>query len=243
MGVPLLAVGISAGALLLRAGPWMVAVNNAFGVILLACAVWIISPFVPVSVQMLAWALLLIVPAIFMRAIDPLPRSAKGWQRFGKAIGVILLLLGVAMLAGALSGARDPLRPLAAFGQAGADVVPRALPFERVRSTDELDRRIATAGRPILLDFYADWCVSCKQMERTTFADPRVREKLSGWLLLQADVTANSPDDKALLARFALFGPPGIVFFDPAGKELTGVRVVGYQPADEFLKSLAATGM
>jgi thiol:disulfide interchange protein DsbD len=192
---------------------------------------------------MLAWALLLVVSAVFLRAIDPLPRWAKDWQRLGKAIGIILLLLGAAILAGALSGARDPLRPLAAFAQAGRDEEPRALPFARVRTPDELDRRLALAGRPVLLDFYADWCVSCKAMERRTFADPRVREKLSGWLLLQADVTDNSPDDKALLARFHLFGPPGIVFFDPAGKELAGVRVVGYQPPGEFLNSLAATGM
>jgi thiol:disulfide interchange protein DsbD len=192
---------------------------------------------------MLAWALLLIVPAIFLRAVDPLPRRASGWQRLGKAAGVILLLLGIAMLAGALSGARDPLQPLAAFAQAGADEAPLAPPFTRVRSPDELDRRLASAGRPVLLDFYADWCVSCKAMERRTFTDPRVREKLSGWLLLQADVTGDAPEDKALLTRFKLFGPPGIVFFDPAGKELAGVRVVGYQPPDEFLRSLAATGM
>jgi thiol:disulfide interchange protein DsbD len=241
MGVPLLAVGVSAGALLPKAGPWMVAVNRVFGVVLLASAVWIVAPLVPVAVQMLAWALLLIVPAIFLRALDPLPPQARGWQRFGKAIGVVLLLLGAAMLAGALAGARDPLRPLAAFGQAGAEARP--LPFERVRSPAELDARIAAAGRPVMLDFYADWCVSCKEMERYTFTDPRVRAKLSGWLLLQADVTADSPDDRALLARFKLFGPPGIIFFDPAGREVAGVRVVGYQAADEFLSSLAATGL
>ena len=117
----------------------------------------------------------------------------------------------------------------------------RPLPFERVRSLAELDARIASAGRPVMLDFYADWCVSCKEMERFTFTDPRIRAQLSGWLLLQADVTANAPEDKALLARFKLFGPPGIVFFDPSGHEVPGVRVVGFQSADEFLSSLAAT--
>jgi thiol:disulfide interchange protein DsbD len=243
MGAPLLAVGVSAGVLLPKAGPWMATVNRVFGVILLASALWIVSPLIPVSVQMLGWALLLIVPAVFLRAIDPLPPQANGMPRFGKAIGVILLLLGVALLAGALSGARDPWQPLAAFGQAGVNAEPRALPFDRVRSLDELDRRVASADRPVLLDFRADWCVSCKQMERYTFSDPRVREKLSGWLLLQADVTANSSDDQALLARFRLFGPPGIIFFDQAGKELAGVRVVGYQQAEEFLSSLASTGM
>ena len=240
MGVPLLAVGMSAGTLLPRSGPWMVVVNKVFGVILLASAVWIVSPLIPVVVQMLAWTLLLIIPAIFLRAIDPLPPQAPGWQRFGKAVGVIMLLLGVSMLVGVLSGARDPLQPLSGLGQADAGAV-RPLPFERIRSLAELDARIAAAGRPVMLDFYADWCVSCKEMERFTFSDARVQEKLSGWLLLQADVTANSPDDKALLARFKLYGPPGILFFDASGKERSGVRVIGYQNAGEFLKSLAAT--
>ena len=242
MGLPLLAIGLSAGTLLPKAGPWMVAVNKVFGVLLLASAVWIVSPLLPVAVQMLAWALLLIIPAVFMRAIDPLPQHAHGWQRFGKAIGVVMLFLGAAMLVGALSGATDPLQPLSGLSQAGnGNGGPRQLPFERIRSLGELETRIAGAGRPVMLDFYADWCVSCKEMERFTFSDARVQEKLSGWLLLQADVTANSPQDKELLARFRLFGPPGIIFFDPAGKELTGVRVVGFQKAEEFLSSLAAT--
>jgi thiol:disulfide interchange protein DsbD len=192
---------------------------------------------------MLGWALLLIVPADFLRADDPLPPQATAGQIFGKAIGVILLLFGAALLAGALSGARDPLRPLAAFARAATDAEARAPAFLRVRSLDELERRIASAGQPVMLDFYADWCVTCRRMEHETFADPRVREKLSGWLLLRADVTAGSPDDRALLARFKLFGPPGIVFFDPAGKELAGVRLVGYQPPGDFLSALAATGM
>jgi thiol:disulfide interchange protein DsbD len=240
MGVPLLAVGLSAGSLLPKAGPWMAAINKVFGVVLLASAVWVVSPLIPVVAQMLAWALLLIVPAIFLHALDPLPPQAHGWQRFGKAVGVVMLLTGAAMLIGVFSGARDPLQPLARIGMAGGSEV-RPLPFERVRSLAELDARIGSAGRPVMLDFYADWCVSCKEMERFTFADPRVRARLSGWLLLQADVTANSAEDKALLAHFKLFGPPGIVFFDPSGREVPGVRVVGFQDADAFLSSLAAT--
>ena len=240
MGVPLLAVGLSAGSLLPRAGAWMTAVNKVFGVVLLASALWIVSPLIPVVAQMLAWALLLIVPAIYLHALDPLPPQAHGWQRFGKAVGVVMLLTGAAMLVGVLSGARDPLQPLARIGVAGGSEV-RPLPFERVRSLAELDARIVSASRPVMLDFYADWCVSCKEMERFTFTDPRVRARLSGWLLLQADVTANSAEDKELLARFKLFGPPGIVFFDPSGREVPGVRVVGFQDADAFLSSLAAT--
>lgn len=239
MGVPLLLVGVSAGTLLPRAGPWMATINRIFGVFLLASALWIVSPLLPAALQMAGWALLLIVPAIFLRAIDPLPRRASSGQRFGKALGVVMLLLGVAMLAGALAGGGDPLRPLAVFHTAGGSETP-ALPFERVRSTAELEARLASAGRPVMLDFYADWCVSCKEMERYTFSDARVRERLSGWLLLQADVTANTADDQALLKRFGLFGPPGIVFFDAAGQEVAGVRVVGYQKPEQFLNSLRA---
>ncbi|MDR1709604.1 MAG: protein-disulfide reductase DsbD, partial [Candidatus Accumulibacter sp.] len=226
MGAPLIVVGASAGALLPKAGPWMAAVNKIFGVLLLACALWIVSPLLSPAVQMLGWAALLIVPAVFLRALDPLPRRAGAARRFGKAIGVILLLLGIAQLAGALSGARDPLRPLAAFGRQAVDA--RALPFERIASLEELDARLASAGRPVMLDFYADWCAACKEMERDTFSDPRVRQKLAAWRLLQADVTANAPADQALLKRFALYGPPGIVFFTPAGKEIENVRVIGY---------------
>ena len=239
MGVPLLAVGLSAGTLLPKSGAWMEAIKKAFGVVLLATALWIVSPLLPVSAQMAGWAALLIVPAIFMHAIDPLPSHANAAMRFWKGVGLLMLLTGAAMLAGALSGATDPLRPLAALGSGNASAETRALPFERIRSLAELDARARAAGKPVMLDFYADWCVSCKEMERFTFSDPRVQQRLSGWLLLQADVTANSDNDKALLARFGLFGPPGILFFNNKGEELPDVRVIGYQRAEDFLATLA----
>ena len=239
MGVPLLAVGLSAGTLLPRSGAWMEAVKKAFGVVLLATALWIVSPLVPMAVYMAAWALLLIVPATYLHALDPLSPHARGWARFWKGIGVVMLITGTALLVGALSGAKDPLQPLAGLrGGAGSEAA--RLPFARIRSVAELEARIKAAGQPVMLDFYADWCVSCKEMERFTFADARVQQALSGWLLLQADVTANADEDKALLARFKLFGPPGIIFFDPRGEELVNTRVVGFQDAETFLQTLAS---
>lgn len=237
MGMPLLAVGLSAGTLLPKSGAWMDAVKKAFGVLLLATALWLIAPLIPTAVQMGAWSLLLIVPAVYLHAIDPLPPHAKGWSRFWKGIGLVMLIAGAALLVGALSGAKDPLQPLAGLRGGASSEVAR-LPFVRIRSVAELDARIKATDRPVMLDFYADWCVSCKEMERFTFSDARVRRALDGWTLLQADVTANSDEDKALLARFKLFGPPGIIFFDSQGKEIGNVRVVGYQNVEQFQRTL-----
>ena len=149
------------------------------------------------------------------------------------------LLLGMALLVGALTGGRDILQPLSSLRPGGGAEVLSHTPFVRVRSLSELDAAVAGAGRPVMLDFYADWCVSCKEMERFTFSDEGVRKRLGEMLLLQADVTANNENDKALLARFGLFGPPGIIFFDAQGREIKGLRVIGYQNADRFLNALA----
>ncbi len=242
MGVPLLVVGATAKTALPHSGPWMESVKKAFGVILLGTAVWLVSPVIPVAAQMLAWALLLIVPGIYMHALDPLPPHAKGWHKFWKGIGLAMVIAGAAMLLGALSGAKDPLRPLGNLGSGGAVAETRHLAFERVRTVAELDERIRSAGKPVMLDFYADWCVSCKEMERFTFADARVQQRLAGTLLLQVDVTANNDDDKALLKRFNLFGPPGIIFFDRGGHEIGGLRVIGFQNAESFLRTLERAG-
>ena len=238
MGVPLLVVGLSAGTLLPKAGGWMEGVKKGFGVLLLATALWLVSPVIPELAQMLGWAALFIIPAIYLHALDPLPPHAKGWQRFWKGIGITMLLTGAALLAGALAGNRDPLQPLAGLRGQAVAAEAKKLPFEPVRSVAELDARLVATDRPIMLDFYADWCVSCKELERFTFADPAVQAKLAGFTLLKADVTANNADDKALLARFGLFGPPGIIFFGPDGKEISGIRVVGYQEAASFLRTL-----
>jgi len=242
MGAPLILVGVFSRSLLPKAGPWMEAVKKFFGVIMLATALWLVTPVIPVWAQMLGWAALLIVPAIYMHALDPLPPHSSSWKRLWKGVGVLMLLGGTAMLAGMLGGAKDPLQPLGFLRAEATGGVSPHLTFQRVASMTDLDARVAEAagrGQPVMLDFYADWCVSCKEMEKFTFSDPQVQAKLAGVHLLQADVTANSADDIALLKRFGLFGPPGIIFFGRDGKEISGVRVIGYQDARQFLASLS----
>lgn len=241
MGVPLLLVGFSAGTLLPKAGGWMEGVKKFFGVLLLGTAVWLISPVVPAAVQMIAWALLLIVPAIYLHALDPLPAQAKGWQHFWKGCGLVMVIAGTALLVGVLAGNRDPLQPLAGLRQQGiaqASESQSRLSFERVKTVDELENRLKESGRPVMLDFYADWCVSCKEMERFTFADSAVQARLKGYLLLQVDVTENTLQDKALLKRFGLFGPPGVIFFGSDGKEVRQERLIGFLDAPKFLQKL-----
>jgi thiol:disulfide interchange protein DsbD len=220
----------------------MKSVKHFFGALLLAVAIWIVAPVIPVTVQMLLWSALLIGSGVFLHALDRLQHDASNWTRFWKAVGILALLAGTAQGIGALSGARDPLRPLAGV-IGGSGETQQSVRFERIKTLAELDARLQSAGRPVMLDFYADWCVTCKEMERFTFSDPRVQARLAGVLLLQADVTANTDEDKALLKRFRLFGPPGTVFFDRGGREVGRVRVIGYQPPAAFLKSLEAAGL
>ena len=243
MGAPLLLIGSSAGVLLPKAGAWMESVKRFFGVLMLALAIWIVAPVIPLSAQMLLWAALLIFLAIYLHAFDTLPHNATSWNKLGKGFGIFALFLGAAYLIGALSGARDILRPLGNIGRPTADL-NATLRFERVKSSAELNARLAnTNGKMVMLDFYADWCVSCKEMERFTFSDAAVQAKLKNTLLLQADVTANNPDDKELLHRFQLFGPPATLFFSRDGKEMSDFRVTGYQDARQFSDSLTNIGL
>jgi thiol:disulfide interchange protein DsbD len=243
MGVPLLIVGASSGALLPKAGPWMDGVKRLFGMLLLATAWWMLIPVVPTWVQMTGWAFLAAVSAVMLRAFDALPEGAGAARMFGKAVGLLLALAAAAWLVGAASGGRDVLQPLshlaarsdASAAAAGAGGEVR---FARVRNNAELDAVLAQSRQPVMLDFYADWCVSCREMERFTFTDPGVAQRMAGMVLVQADVTANNADDRALLKRFRLFGPPGIMFFEPGGKELPDARVVGFQDAKRFTESL-----
>ncbi len=249
MGVPLLLLGVSAGALLPRSGAWMESIKQFFGVLLLAVAIWLISPVISEVVHMLLWAALLIVSAIYLHALDPLPEQVSGFRKLFKGMGVISLLTGVAILIGVLSGSRDVLQPLANFNFATSgtanpyieNVKNRPLPFTKIQTVAELDEFIQQShGRHVMIDFYADWCVSCKEMERFTFSDPKIQARLQDVALVKIDVTAGSEDDAALLKRFNLFGPPGLLFFDRQGQEVPRIRVIGYLNKDDFLTVLNA---
>jgi thiol:disulfide interchange protein DsbD len=228
MSIPLLLVGVSAGALLPRAGVWMQAVKRFFGVLMLAMALWLVAPVLPGKVQMTAWATLGVGYAFFL-----LTHERGKW--LPKAVAVLFAILGIVQIAGLATGSTDPLHAIEKLS-GRAD---RHLQFTRVKTVAELDAVLAqTGGKTVLLDFYADWCVSCKEMEKLTFVDPAVQQKLANTILLQVDVTANNADDKAMLQRFTLFGPPGIIMFDAAGREIPDSRVIGFQNTGKFLTSL-----
>ncbi len=229
MSLPLLLVGLSAGALLPRAGTWMQAVKAFFGVLMLALALWMVAPLIQAWLLMLGWGVL---GAGYGASL--LFAKSQGWK--ARVVGIAFMLLGAVQLVGVATGGREPWAPLAHLS--GERVEKTA--FTRIKSVADLERAIASAnGRVVMLDFYADWCVSCIEMEKLTFSDPAVRAELDQMLLLQADVTANDDDDKALLKRFGLFGPPGILFFGRSGDEVRAARVIGYQKPAVFLQSLA----
>jgi thiol:disulfide interchange protein DsbD len=248
MSVPLLLTGLSAGSLLPRAGGWMNHVKKVFGLLLIATAIWMISPVLPVTANMALWGAFAILCAAFLRVGEPVAQGAGLGGYASKALGVLFLLAGLFELVGAASSGQDVLQPLAhlrggtsSSSAASADASssthdgPR---FTRIRTIAELDAALAAADKPVMLDFYADWCVSCKEMERMTFPSQPVRSAMQGMRLLQVDVTANNADDKALMKRFQLFGPPGIILFDASGKEVPQARVIGYMPPERFLRQL-----
>lgn len=248
MSVPLLLLGASAGTLLPRSGAWMDGVKHFFGMLLLGVALWTVQPVLPALVAQALWGALLIGTAAMLGLFQPAhaTHQPRTWLR--KTVAVVAMVYGLLQLVGAAAGGTDPLKPLAGLGRLGGGGavdggVSSELTFQPVRSVAELDLALTSAGRPVMLDFYADWCVSCKEMERYTFNDPAVRQRLSKALLLKADVTTNSQADRELLKRFKLFGPPGTIFFDPTGEERTGVRVIGFQNAERFLASLDAAGL
>ncbi len=239
MGVPLLLIGASAGHVLPKAGAWMTTVRNFFGVMMLGMAIYIASPVIPQGIQMLLWAGLLIIPAMYLHAIDPLPVDSSPSSMLLKGVGIILLALGITLIIGAASGAKSPWQPLAGLTAPKTNKTNTGLSFVKIHSINELEAQLQNAkGKRVMLDFYADWCVACKELEEFTFTDSAVKRALANVVLIQADVTNNSPEEIALLNRFKLFGPPGIIFFNKAGNEIAPLKVIGYQPPEDFIKVL-----
>ncbi|MBF2759106.1 MAG: protein-disulfide reductase DsbD [Ectothiorhodospiraceae bacterium AqS1] len=237
MGAPLLIAGTSAGRLLPAVGPWMKRINAIFGVMLLAVAIYLLDRVLPPAVILLLWAALLITCSIYMGALDGLAPDAGGWRRLWKGAGLISLVYGILLMVGVATGKGDLFEPLKGLTLAEGESSDHALPFRFVKGAQGLDaelRQAAAEGQTTMLDFYADWCVSCKEMERFTFSDAQVQASLGGMRILQTDVTANDERDQALLKRFELFGPPAILFFDPDGRERRELRVVGFMSAEEF---------
>ncbi len=244
MSVPLLLVGLSAGSLLPRAGAWMEEVKKMFGMMLLGVAIWMLAPVLPASAHMLLWACWLLTGAALLGLFGGAGAQHAPPAVAARAAGFGLATLSLLLIVGAASGGQSVLQPLAHLRGAQAGGTPATSPglqFERVASVQALDAALAQAqqqGQPVMLDFYADWCVACKEFESLTFTDPQVRQRLGKVRLLQVDVTANNANDKALLKRFSLFGPPGIVFFDRLATAHVTHKVIGYQGAVDFLASL-----
>ncbi|HZX89558.1 MAG TPA: protein-disulfide reductase DsbD [Rudaea sp.] len=245
MGAPLIVFGASAGKLLPRAGAWMDAVKAVFGVTFLGLAIWMLSRILDGVWIMLMSGALAVACAIYLGALEPLPEGASGWRRLWKALGVVLLIGGAAELVGAAAGSNDLLQPLhglsAGTGVAAGDAA--TLPFKRIKTNADVDRELAAAkaaGKPVMLDFYADWCVSCKEMEKFTFSKPEVRAALSGFVLLQADVTKNDDDDQALMRRYHIVGPPDTLFYGANGGEKPALQLAGFEDTAKFLARVAA---
>lgn len=235
MGTPLILIGAGGGKYLPKAGGWMDTVKAVFGILLLGVAVWLLERILPGPVTLALWALLLIVSAIYMNALDVAPH---GWPKLWKGLGVFMLIYGIILLVAAASERSDPLRPLRLSTQETQTTAPVAEKiFQPIKNLDELQTTLASAkqqGRSVMLDFYADWCISCKIMERQTFSDPKVRALLSNTLLLQADISALTPEGQAMLDHFGLFGLPSILFWSPDGVELKEARVQGEMNAEQF---------
>ncbi|MGM0569574.1 protein-disulfide reductase DsbD [Marinobacter sp.] len=242
MGVPLILVAVGGRKLLPKTGPWMNVVKAFYGVMLLAVAIWLVERMVPAWLALTLWGVLAAITGVQLGAFD---QARAGWQRTWKGTGLVMFAWGLALLAGALAGASDPLRPLAPFiasGTAsGSSATQEHAPFERIEEPDVIRERLAEAGeqgQPVILDFYADWCISCKVMEREVFSQPGVITAMEPYTLLQIDMTDNTPEQQALLDELGLFGPPAILFYDPDGAEDQNLRVLGEMDRAAFLDHL-----
>ena len=239
MGLPLLLIGTGAGKFMPKPGGWMTLVSKVFGVVMLGVAVWMLSRIIPESVSLGLWAALFVVSAVYMGVLEPLG-AHRGWNALWKGMGILFLAYGLFLLFGAFTGASNPLDPLKVLKQrpAAANVPEGSWKFRKVDNLETLLSTIKKSGKPVMVDFRADWCVSCKELEESTFKDPAVIDALSGYTLLQVDVTDNTPEEKKMMKHFGIFGPPAILFFEK-GEEMRAKRISGYKSAEEFLKIIS----
>lgn len=238
MGIPLLLIGLGAGRFMPRPGGWMETMTRFFGAVMIGIAIWMISRVVPESIGVTLWALFFIISAVYLGALEPLEGGRRSWNALFKGVGIIALIYGTLLLLGVLSGTPSLTRPLHRVASAGVAEVA-ASTFRVIRSEAELDAALEAArGKPVMLDFSATWCAACEEYETITFADAGVRDALKSYVLVQADVTENTPESKALMRRFNLFGPPAILFFDPQGELMPSKTLIGFMPPETFLTHL-----
>ncbi|SFQ19005.1 thiol:disulfide interchange protein DsbD [Geopseudomonas sagittaria] len=238
MGAPLVLFATGGNALLPRAGVWMVTVRNTFGVLLLAVAIWLLERILPGQLSLALWGLLAGGVALNLGALEMVPKTHR--QRVAQLFGLLLLVYALAAWVGALRGESDPLRP---FGHpAIATVTAPGNPvahagWQTISTPAELDAAFAaarSAGQPLLLDWYADWCISCKVIEREVLQAPAVAPQLAAWRLVRFDMTESRADQRALLDRYRLFGPPALLLFAADGSEWSDLRMIGETDAASF---------
>ncbi len=241
MGAPLIAIGTSAGKLLPRAGAWMDTVKAVFGVTMLAVAIYLLERVISPVAAMFLWGTLLIVSGVYMGALSQLPEGASGWRRLWKGLGLVLVIYGGLFLVGVAADGKNTLQPLRGLAVGGGGAAEAQAKFRPVKTVADLDRELAAAkaaGKPVMLDFYADWCVYCIQMERETFPDPVVRNAFDQMILLKADVTENDEADKALQRHMGVAAPPAMIFWDDQGNEIRHLRLLGFKGPEDFAAHL-----
>ncbi len=227
MGLPLLLVGLGAGKYMPKPGGWMESVSRIFGIVMLGIALWMLERVISDTVFMFASAILLIGSGLYLRMFNHI---------IAKTITTLILIYGVIVFVGAVSGATNVLNPLENFKGGGSTTVTQShSEWEHIKSVAELEKVVANSSKPIMIDFWASWCTSCKELDNITFKDTRVIEELANYTIYKVDVTKNTADDKALMKKFNIFGPPALIFFEN-GQEVVTKRIVGYKPPEEFLK-------
>jgi thiol:disulfide interchange protein DsbD len=227
-----------------RPGVWMDNVKSIFGVMLIGISIWMISRILDENISMMLWGALAIFVAINIGALEPIRgRCIRCGRANKKALGIIILLYGMSLLLGGMSGAKNPLHPLDPFlPNKEAPSVAAASEhktFEKITSIEELDAILAeNKGKKVMVDFYADWCSACKELEAKTFSNESVKSAMDSYVLVQVDLTANDEAARAISSKFGIFGPPAILFFDESGERVKSADIVGFKEPQEFLKHL-----